>query len=348
MTEKTRKPEFTPTMTAAVPYKDMEKTIQVILENFPEAPCLPVMTRSIKWALEGIPCLVFDRERREVFLDTSPEREAELFEFYDRYDAGDLDYFAFTREKAPWFYALLEVLKESRPEGLRWVHFETLGPILMADVIKQPDGKASFQDETMRDILIKATNLKSKWLIKKIKDMIPGIEVITGLAETTLVNFTSAGGTGSKDEIVAAIDKGFEGLDCLAWVHCCANIDWTLLTDSKIDVINFDAFQHSDRLALYYKEIKAFLERGGMLAWGIVPVINDVFLKESVNSLVKKLEKGISLFVEQGIDEELLAASSWVVPSCETVMMTPDLSDRAFSTTREISRIMRRRYGFES
>jgi hypothetical protein len=334
-------------MTAAVPYKDMEKTIQVVLKNFPEAPCLPVMTRSIRWALEGIPCLVFDRQRREVFLDPSAGKEGELLEFYDSYEAGDLDYFAFTRENAPWFHALIETLEESRPDELRWVHFENLGPILMADVIKQPDGKSSFQDETLRDILIKATNMKSKWLIKKIRDSVPGIEVITGHAETTLVNFTSAGGTGSKEEIVAAINSGFEGLDCVKWVHCCANIDWSLLTDSDIDVINFDAFQHSDRLALYYKEIKAFLDRGGMLAWGIVPVINEVFLKESVDSLVKRLEEGISLFVEQGIDEELLAASSWVVPSCETVMMTPELSDRALSTTREISRIMRKKYRFD-
>jgi hypothetical protein len=35
-----------------------------------------------------------------------------------------------------------------------------------------------------------------------------------------------------------------------------------------------------------------------------------------------------------------------VMPCCDTVMMSPDHCDRAFSMTREISRIMRRKYGF--
>jgi len=52
--------------------------------------------------------------------------------------------------------------------------------------------------------------------------------------------------------------------------------------------------------------------------------------------------------VKQGIDEELLAASSWLLQSCETVLLTPDQSDLAFSMTHEISHIMKRKYGFES
>jgi len=134
---------------------------------------------------------------------------------------------------------------------------------------------------------------------------------------------------------------------CPRWVHCCANIDWSLLTDSDIDVINFDAYLHWDKVSLYSKEFKRFLEQGGSIAWGIVPVVGDMLSSETVQSLVDRLEKGIDLFVKNGIDEDLLAASSWVLPSCETVLLTPDQSDLAFSMTHEISHIMKRKYGFE-
>jgi len=137
-------------------------------------------------------------------------------------------------------------------------------------------------------------------------------------------------------------------LNCLTWIHCCANIDWSLLTESSVDVINFDAYQYSDKIALYHKEFKSFLERGGMLAWGIVPVTNEVIVKESVQTLVGKLEKGIGLLVSKGIEEELLTSSSWLMPSCDTIMMTPELSDLAFNMTKEISYIMRSKYGFNS
>lgn len=340
------KPNFAATMMAFVPYRDIQMAIQVILDNFPEAPCLPVLTRSIRHMLEGIPCLVFDREKRQVFLDPSPEREQELLEFYDRYEEQNLDYFATTPQTAPAFYALLEKLKETRPPELKWVAFQTAGPVLLADSIKQLDGNSSFYNETLRDMLIKAISMKARWLEKKIKEELPGVEVIAGLPETTLVSFTSAGGSGTREAIINAINGGFKGLNCLTWIHCCANIDWTLLTDSNVDVINFDAYQHSDKIALYHEEFKAFLQRGGMMAWGIVPVINELIVKENVKTLVEKLEKGISLFVSRGIEEELLISSSWLMPACDTIMMKPELSDLAFNMTKEISYIMRSKYGF--
>ena len=346
MPRKPDRPCFAATMMAYVPYRDTQRAIEVILENFPEAPCLPVLSRSMKHMLEGIPCLVFDREKRQVVLDPSPEREAELLEFYEKYEAQDLDYFATTPKTAPWFYALLETLKEKRPTTLKWVAFQTAGPVLLADVIKQSDGMPAFHNETLRDMIIKASSMKSKWLERKIKDELPGVEVIAGLPETTLVSFTSAEGSGTRTEIIDAIDRGFEGLECLTWIHCCANIDWTLLIDSKTDVINFDAYQHADKVALFHKEFDRFLRRGGMLAWGIVPVTDDLIATETSESRTETLEHGLGLLVGTGIDEELLASSSWLMPACDTVMMSPENSDRAFRLARELCHIMRRKYGF--
>jgi hypothetical protein len=72
------KPKFTATAMSFVPYREITRGVEAVLRNFPEAPCLPVMTRSIRWMLEGMPCLVFDREKRRILLDLSPAREEEL------------------------------------------------------------------------------------------------------------------------------------------------------------------------------------------------------------------------------------------------------------------------------
>ena len=58
------RPKFAATMMAFVPFRDMGHTLDLILECFPEAPCWPILTRSIKHMLEGIPCLIFDREKK--------------------------------------------------------------------------------------------------------------------------------------------------------------------------------------------------------------------------------------------------------------------------------------------
>ena len=83
-----------------------------------------------------------------------------------------------------------------------------------------------------------------------------------------------------------------------------------------------------------------------MIAWGIVPVIADMLKQETLPSLVEKMQHALDLFVKKGIDEELLVSSSWILPSCETVLLTDEESDRVFKLTRELSQTMREKYGF--
>jgi hypothetical protein len=341
------KPCFTGTMMGAVPYREMERAVEVILECLPEAPSLPIMTRGTRWMLEGIPCLVFDRERRIVYFDLSTEREGEILEFYDRIEDDDLDYFATTSKTAPFFHDMIERIQRDRSPELKWVIFHTAGPLLFGDMIKQADGTPSIHNETLRDILIKGLNAKARWLEKKIRKEIPEVEVIADLPETTLVNFTSSAGTGSREAIIEAVNLSFENINGLTWVHCCANIDWSLLFESNVQIVNFDAFQHAEQVALYVKELRSFLNRGGMLGWGIVPVVSDLLKGETTKSLIRKLEEGFKLFVKQGIDEQILAESSWVLPSCETVLLTPEESDRALKITSQISQAMKKKYGFD-
>ena len=274
------------------------------------------------------------------------EREQEVIEFYEKCEQEDLDHFATTPKTASFYYDMLERIKKARPPELKWISFQMPGPIVLGDTFKQRNGNPAIHDETFRDILVKTVNMKSRWMEKWIQEEIPEVQVICDQPEPTLVVFTSAGGTGSREEVIQTINGGFSGVSSVAWVHCCANIDWSLLTDADIDVINLDAYMYGDKISLYGKEFKGFLGRGGSIAWGIVPVVDDLLSKESVQSLVEKLEKGIDLLVQNGVDEELAASSSWVLPSCETVLLSPEKSDLAFSMTSEISRIMKRKYGF--
>ena len=346
MMETRTKPQFAATMMGAVPYRNIDYTAQVILKNFPEAPRIPLLTRSIRYMIEGLPCMLIDREKRRILMVPPEEREEEVIEFYERVENEDLDFFAVSEEKTPSFAIMLEIIKEARSPDLKWVAFQVGGPIVLGDSLRQVNGSPAIHHETLRDILIKGVNMKSRWMVKKIKEVLPGVEVIADQPEPSLVSFTAAGGTGSRDEVIEALNAGFIGHSCMKWVHCCANIDWTLLIDAHVDVINFDAYQYSEKVALYAKAFDKFLDRGGMIGWGLIPVIEDIVKNETVQSLVRKLEEGIGYFTERGVDEEKLARASWVLPACETVMLTDKLSDRVFEMTREISFRMKEKYGF--
>jgi len=345
--ERQTRPCFAATMMGVTPYRDIDHAARSILKYLPEAPCLPALTRSIRWMLEGLPCLVFDRVKKNVYFDLSTEREPEIIEFYDRYEADDLDYFKTTPQIAPFIYEMIDRICGRRPPELKWVVFHTAGPLLFGDFLKQANGQPSIYNETLRDILIKGMNIKARSLAATIHAHIPDVEVVVDLPETTLVTFTSAGGTGTREGIIDAIDASFAGIDDIRWVHCCANIDWTLLTDATIDVINFDAYQHIEQILLYAPDLNRFLQRGGMLAWGIVPVDGASLEKETTEGLIEKISTAIDRFSQSGVDERLLVESSWVMPACDMVLLSPEEADRALMMTSDISRALRRRYNLQ-
>ncbi|MCX5657742.1 MAG: hypothetical protein NTZ48_05915, partial [Candidatus Omnitrophica bacterium] len=112
-------------------------------------------------------------------------------------------------------------------------------------------------------------------------------------------------------EVIEGIHK--EG--ALAGIHCCGNTDWGFLTQTKTDIINFDAYGFSESLLLYPEEIRAFLERGGAIAWGIVPTgsdINDI----SPEDLIEKLNSTLKSLKAKGIDRKLISGHSLISPSC--------------------------------
>ena len=337
-------PEFMATHLAAMAHRDPDQACSLILKYFPEAPGIPRLTKSTRMYLEGIPCLVVDSSKRKLWFDISPKRETELIEFYERCAANDLDYFAISRESAPGMYVLLERLKEQPPQQLKMVHIQTPGPVSWGLAMTDDQGTPAFYNETMRDILVKTLAMKAKWQERKVKEMLPDVQTMVDFAEPSLVVHTSAVGSGPREDIIHALNEVLGAVEGLTCIHCCANIDWSILMETNTDAINFDAYEYADKIALYPQELNAFLERGGMLAWGIVPTADEKIVQESAETLMVRLEKDLQRLVNAGIDRQTLLQSSILTPSCATSIMSLELGERAFQFTSELSQRMREKY----
>ena len=337
-------PSFTPTMMATVPYREAAHCADIVLASCPQAARLPVMSGAFRWAMEGIPLIYFNREKKSIVMKPPEENEEQLLEFYDHVENDDLDYFATTAATASWYF---EFLEEMQKAGLNppWVGFQIPGPVVLGDSFKQDSGVPCIHHETMWDILVKAIAMKSRWLEKKLHEIFPQAQVICDHPEPTLINFTSAVGGGSREKLVRGVSEAFAGFGGLRWVHCCSNIDWSLLTEADIDVINFDAHQLCDKVSLQAKELNQFLERGGQLGWGIVPVQTELLDQEDAASLSERLLAGMEIFTSRGMDQALINKASWILTSCETNLLPEEKADRAFALTREVAEIVRRKMG---
>ena len=104
-----------------------------------------------------------------------------------------------------------------------------------------------------------------------------------------------------------------------------------------------EARTYAESLSLYPDAVNAFLERGGIIAWGIVPAGEQAFT-ETVESLVDRLHEAIDLLTAKGVSKEALLRAGLVTPSDGTGSLSMELSERVFYLAAGVSFAMRRRY----
>jgi len=129
----------------------------------------------------------------------------------------------------------------------------------------------------------------------------------------------------------------------IAGVHVCANTDWSLVLNSSVDIVNFDAYSYFDRFVLYADDIKRFVNRGGIIAWGIIPTSSaDDIEKESVGTLVDKWkDQAGQLEAIIGIDASVVRRQSFITPSCGTGSLSLDLMEKVLKLTKGVSEVLR-------
>jgi hypothetical protein len=135
--------------------------------------------------------------------------------------------------------------------------------------------------------------------------------------------------------------SGFTGLK---GVHCCGSTDWSLLLKSSTDVLSFDTYNYADSLGCYPAEVKAFLDTGGNIAWGIIPNEEEAVAKESVGSLNDRLGEAMAPYTRDGLSIKQLVARSLLTPSCTLASLSPEASVRALELLSELSAKVRSKY----
>ena len=90
--------------------------------------------------------------------------------------------------------------------------------------------------------------------------------------------------------------------------------------------------------------MKSFLERGGNIAWGIVPNEDEALAKESLPSLRDRLEEAMAPFTRDGVKFKQIIAQSLVTPSCTLAGLSLEEANQALELTAKLSHDLRSRY----
>lgn len=340
-------PHFLATAIGSAPHKEATKAIEQVLRNFKQIPFWPQLPkRSFLESMyvqfsQGLPGVCVDQEKRTIYVNRQ-QAEEQLEECYEHYLSDDSDYFAVTPEYAQGFYTLLEKLEN---DGEGYVKGQITGPISFGLTVTDEDKRPILYNPLLAEALIKVLVMKAKWQVQKLKR--PTFKIIVFIDEPYLTSVGSAYVSLKKEEIIKYTDEVIEAIHtegALVGIHCCGNTDWSIILDTKTDIVSFDAYNFIDNLSVYGENLKGFLARRGVLAWGIVPA-SEAIDKETIVTLKARLEKGISLLAEKGLSEKEINDLSLITPSCGAGTLSIEAAERVFELTRQVSEIIREKSG---
>jgi hypothetical protein len=350
--------KFMATGIGSMPFKDAEQAVDLSLSKVVDAPFwpqLPQLAFNEKMEMqysEGIPCIVVEREKERVCFDTAGDYCDKFAEFYETYMAamdpetgnGDCASMAITPEFSKGIYAMEKRLR-SLGRQLPFVKVQTTGPCSFALTIVDENKRAIYYNEEFRDVVIKALAMKCRWQIQKFQPFAQRVicfvdePILSAFGSSTYVSLKREDVVSHLAEMVAAIHAD----RAIAGVHCCGNTEWSILADAGVDIINFDAYGYGETIAMYPDAIRKHLQRGGMLAYGVVPT-SKAIREESVKSLEARLEGLIDQLASKGIDRRLIVAQTILTPSCGTGLLEPEDALRVFDLLNLLSQAMRDKY----
>ncbi|MCL5266174.1 MAG: methionine synthase [Chloroflexi bacterium] len=334
-----------PTTIGSMPHTSAREACDLLLRFTPEIPAWPQLPERTPLEnmyaqyTELLPGAEVVAGKVQVDLGEAFQRDLERL--YFDYVEGNVDRYLPSPERAAGLHATLDLLKTSGRQPLA-AKGQITGPISLGLQVTDGNLKPLLYDDIAFDAVSKYLRLVARAMEKALGQV--GRMSVIFLDEPYLHALGSALFSISRDQVVGGLEEVFGGVSCLKGIHCCGNTDWPVVLSTSLDILSFDAYRYAETLALYPGDLKRFLQRGGILAWGIVPADALLLQNENVPSLTAKLLDAMQLLAGKGVSREMLLNQCLITPSCGLGSLPIPAAERALGLLAGVSREMRARF----
>ncbi len=351
----TNQTKFTPQgralLIGSLPVDDYDQALRMIMAHTPEIPLWPQLPsnpleRMLSQFVEGLPGL-FETGDSTWFDLGTPDFEAEQLAFYEEYLRVSEDHslllnksrFAISAKRAGGIYALRESLRQASPVAVKG---QITGPFTLLTGLHDKDHKLGYYNPEFRDIAVKNLAMKAAWQVEFLRDSQPVIVFIdepalAGLGSSAFISIAQEDIAQDLGEVIGAIQQS----GGLAGIHVCANTDWSFLLSVGLDILSFDAYGYFDRLIACKKDVHAFLNKGGIIAWGIVPTASEKLIaQETAASLAQRWESQVEQLCGGNWNRSAILERSLITPSCGTGALPLTAAEMVLRLTKETVKII--------
>ncbi len=319
----------------SLPHPDVASAVEAVFRDCPALPYWPQLPgvspaeRMNEQAAVGLPGLRIEDGTLRLVQDEA------FFEGVDRllaaYEAGEAAYAALPAEAAAAFEPFLEeVARRGCPEAKGQI----AGPITVGMTIKGEDGNPILYNDVLRDVLTRFLNLRVRWQAERIAEA--GARPVVFVDEPFLASYGTPFFGWEKaqvQETLSAVTAGAETTGS----HCCSNTEWSIFLSGPVRAVSFDAYEFAENFLVYRDDIRAFLEGGGTIAWGIVPTDPQACAEATVESLHGRLAAHLETVEALGFSREGVLRQSLITPACGLGTRPPETAEVAFRLTRALA-----------
>ncbi len=329
------------TAMAVMPHTDVDRALETALTLdvpfWPQLPNYSYYEDMYVQAAEHFPGIILDMEKRTLrfSMDRFIEEVEEALLKFD-----DPAYFDISETYSAVYHRFLELDLENRPA----IRGQLEGPISFGFNILDQDDRPILFDDTVRPFMLDFMARRLNVQLDRLKER---NENAFMFVDEPGLQFLFSAMTGYGDmKAKGDLDQFFTQVDRPRGIHLCGNPDWDFLLNLDMDVLSLDIYTNADIFASYGGAIKRFLERGGVIVWGIVPTGFEAFGQEEIPSLIQRLENVWKTLWSNGVDREQLIARSMLSPAT-CCLINPDkvrTVERAFSAVNRMAEALRAEY----
>lgn len=330
------------TAMAVMPHKDADRAIELAcsldIPFWPQLPRLNYYEDMYVQASEHFPGIVLDMKNQTLGFSTEKfalELEETLAHFEEP------EYFDITDEYSAVYPKFLSMGELGARPAIRG---QLEGPISFGFNVKNEGDRPIIFDDTVRPFMMEFMAKRINVQLARLKKLNENAFMFIDEPGLQFVFSALSGYDGVRAK--ADMDEFFSMVDRPRGVHLCGNPDWDFLLNLDMEILSLDVFSNGNVFTSYANGIKKFLDRGGVLVWGIVPTNVEPFEKEGMASLSDYL---VSLWDEldkKGIDRDFLLSRSLISPAT-CCLVNPDgekTVEKAFGVVKALSESLREKF----
>ena len=244
-------PKLLPMHIGSMPHADPAVACDLTFQHFPRLPTWPQLPRRSPLEnmytqfSERFPGIVVEPENNRLYVNREADLDPELEQLYLAYLENDIAFGALSPDYAAGLYTFMKRAPEEAGEFLA-IKGQVTGPVSWGLRVSDQNRRPILYDEILADAVAKFLRLKATWQEKKLQEIFP--TTIISVDEPYMANFGSALIPIQRDQVITLVEEVLSGIEGIKGSHCCGNTDWSILLETSIDIISFDAYGYGHTL----------------------------------------------------------------------------------------------------